>query len=62
MKLFKNNEVKATNDELLEEVIKLRTELNSLKTATTQKNDDYNKEYTEVTLDEICEKIERGEI
>ena len=62
MKLFKNNEVKATNDELLAEVIKLRTELNSIKTATTQKNDDYNKEYTEVTLDEICKKIERGEI
>lgn len=62
MKLFKNNEVKATNDELLAEVIKLRTELNSLKTATTKQNDDYNKEYTEVTLDEICKKIERGEI
>lgn len=62
MKLFKNNEVKATNDELLAEVIKLRTELNSLKTATTQTNNEYNKEYTEVTLDEICKKIERGEI
>lgn len=62
MKLFKNKEIQATNEELLEELVKLKTELNSLKTSTTQVNKNFNKEYEEVTLDDICKKIERGEI
>lgn len=62
MKLFKNKEIQATNEELLEELVKLKTELNSLKTSTKKENKDYNKEYEEVTLQDICDKIERGEI
>lgn len=70
MKLFSNKEVQATNEELTAQVIKLtqdinklNTELNSLKTASTEENKNYKgNEYQELTIDELCEKITKGEI
>lgn len=63
MKLFKDNKVEATNEELLQEIIKLRTEVNSLKVASSEENKKFDtNEYQEVTIDDICKKIERGEL
>lgn len=63
MKLFKDNKVEATNEELLQEIIKLKTEINSLKVASSEENKKYDtNEYQEVTIDDICKKIERGEL
>ena len=63
MKLFKDNKVEATNEELLQEIIKLKTEINSLKVASSEANKKFDtNEYQEVTIEDICKKIERGEL